>query len=1074
MDKSKLAIIGALTIVAIVLIIVLWIVAIIGGMDLTDGCLYRYSFNSDGSVSSSDSYLNTATLKASGNYTATTADSGNGFVLDPNAYGKWLNTNVRLTSGQRVDLVIKGEVSLCKSYIPSYNLQSVSNLDSSGSVIEIPRVEDGATAPATLVFNARTGEWRNVLQVFNNDKVLVTLEKDKKTTSATTSVYSSISKANLTADCTEGKRAYDPICGRYAIADSSITYVDRCRYVEQCYECNCRDECDSWNLFGWCIGGWSRVCDWCSCYENVNGTAPEPYRNDGKYTSPWSDNLSNLFTNFARDCRTEHSYVDGDYQNEKYFWFSADTATGLLYRFDSSLNPSSKASRGSGYNFSSIQTDQTALNGDQNKQIILQGVLSQGDVKYLQYRFHDSDGNFGDNTGGYVLGVKHTKCRRENGNAYNDTIQGRGVVQYVIADYGQNPNTSMTSLTANNIVVNQNGSGSITSNTQGYIWIKINNAPGDYQDSFGQYEVQFFTQVGKKNFYTEVLGPFFEGFKSKIKGASITIYKNMTCYHGLGDSQNCTNFFNYIKAILSLYIMIYGMMFLMGMVKISQTDLVIRIAKISFVAGLMNDSTFDFFNNYVFDFVTEFSDTIIANMSGYSMFSGSTTVSNPLMFMNEVMTKIFLSSTFAAQIMALLSMGINGVIYFIIIIVCLGIILIVLFRAIAVYLMAYMAISVLIGISPLFLTFILFEKTRYLFDNWVKFTFRYMVEPIIMLAGIIILTQLFTIYLDNVIGYSVCWKCAIPIKIPFPNIEGISPAFLDVEIFCFNWFAPWGFDHRSNQMGLNMQNVVVLLMLAYCMWGYMDFSASIVGRLAGGAGGPSATGMGKGMAGAAEDAMLKKVGLDSESREAMKEGAKERLSSMRKGDKKAPLSKGDRHDVGDPKDSKEGSSSSPSSSSSSSSPSTNKESSATDEKGLKATGQGNPDDKRKASQWKKTSPSETGKKAEVQVGASRAAMNKVDQLGKGRVEEMRGERDREQRKDSAEGSQGSTQFGSTLTNPSQGKMEKPRKNEDALRDDNLSVDSGKQESGERDKVERRKIEPDQLDREKQDKEKDEE
>ena len=90
----------------------------------------------------------------------------------------------------------------------------------------------------------------------------------------------------------------------------------------------------------------------------------------------------------------------------------------------------------------------------------------------------------------------------------------------------------------------------------------------------------------------------FEGFKGKIKGAAITIFKNMTCYKGLGGEGNCTNFFTYIKAILILYIMTFGMMFLLGMVKISQTDLVIRVIKIAFVSGLMNDSTFEFFNTY--------------------------------------------------------------------------------------------------------------------------------------------------------------------------------------------------------------------------------------------------------------------------------------------------------------------------------------------------------------------------------------------------------------------------------------------------------------------------------------------
>src|SRR5690606_29472923 len=103
----------------------------------------------------------------------------------------------------------------------------------------------------------------------------------------------------------------------------------------------------------------------------------------------------------------------------------------------------------------------------------------------------------------------------------------------------------------------------------------------------------------------------------------------------------------------------------------------------------------------------------------------------------------------------LLSMGINGFIYFILMFVCIAIVIIVGFRALAVYIMAYFAIAVLIGIAPLFLTFILFEKTRYLFDNWVKFTIRYMIEPTIMLASIIVLMQLFTIYLDYVIGYSV-------------------------------------------------------------------------------------------------------------------------------------------------------------------------------------------------------------------------------------------------------------------------------------------------------------------------------
>ena len=905
MKSEKLVLLGALTLIAIVIMLVLWIVAIIGAMDITDGCLYRYNLDKDMSVSSSSSIMNSITLKANANYTALSSASSEGIELDPNTYGKWLNTNLRLKSGQKVDLIVKGEVSLCKAYIPAYNLQQNSHLDKDGKLIEIPRVENKTSPPINLIFDAKTDEWRNIAQVFKNDHIVVAIHPDKKSTVGNSTVYNNFMKRMEEADCTEGKKAYNPICGRYSIWSSGSTYVSTCYWDSKCYECNCREECKGWDTWGvLCWEGYRTVCDWCGCYKNVMGIPPEPYRNDGKYTSPWRADVNALNTNLNQDCRNNWQYVMGDWQNKKYFWFSADTATGLLYRYDSNENPTNKKSRGSNFGYSKIESNQSSLNPDADYRVIRDEIYTTSDVAYLQYRNHDTDMNFSDNTGGYVLNIKQTKCRRENGNSFNDTYSGRGNIQYIIADYGKNPNSD--TLSPENMLLDANGSGSITApgNKDGYLWLRINNDPNDYKDSFGQYRVDFMTSIEQGGFYHDILEPFFQGFKNKIQGAAEQIFKNMTCYKGISGSGGCTNFFNYVKGLLSLYIMIYGMMFLIGMVQISQTDLVLRIIKIAFVAGLLNEKTFEFFNDYVFDFVTGFTDDIISNMAGYSIFSGSTTISNPFMFLNEVMTKIFLSSTFIAQVLALLSMGINGVIYFILIFVCIIIIVIVLLKAIAVYLMAFMAITVLIGLAPLFLTFILFEKTAHLFDNWVKFMFRYMLEPVVLLAGIIILTQLFTIYLDFVVGYSVCWKCAIPLKLPFPTIPGVTPAFLDVEIFCFNWFAPWGFDHKSSQMGLNMQNMVVLLMLAYCMWGYVDFSGNIVARLAGSAGGPSATGMGSGMANAIGDKALSAVGLDKKSRAQMKDQMKDRLKSMQSADKKMPIDSTNRKDIKPPSDNK--------------------------------------------------------------------------------------------------------------------------------------------------------------------------
>jgi type IV secretion system protein VirB6 len=902
-----------LSIVAMIVMIVLWIVALSGSMDTTNGCLYRYNFNENGSVSSSSNVLSEITLKANANYTGLISDTTSGVTLDPNSYGKWLNSSQRIKKGEKIDVDVKGEVSLCKAYVPAYNLQQDSNKDIDGKLIEIPRVEDKISAPVNLIFDARVDDWRNLTQVYNNDHIVVSIHPDKKTIVGNSSIYNNIQKRVDSFDCTEGKQAYNPICGRYSIWNNASTYVDNCEYIAECYACNHRLVCNGVNILGLCFSitdasleiGFTTEWDWCSCYGNVLGVAPEPYQNDDKYTAPWLADADGLLMNIAPQCNANRTYVEGAWQNEKYFWFSADTATGLLNRFDTSEDPTNKNSRGSGFSYSEISEDQTALDAGADYRVLRDQIYVDSDVAYLQYRYHDADNSFVDNTGGYVLNIKQTKCRRENGNGLNDTFDRRGAVQYIIGGYGSDPNADMTGLSVNNLLLDVNGTGSVTApgNEEGYLWLKINNDPNDYQDSFGQYRVDFKTKIDQGSFFYDVLNPFFEEFKGKIKGAAEQMFKNMTCYGG--DSGNCSNFFNYIKGLLSLYIMIYGMMFLIGMVQISQTDIVIRVIKVAFVAGIMNESTFEFFNIYVFDFVTGFTDNIISNMAGYSLFSGSASVSNPFIFLNEVLTKVFLSATFISQVLALLSMGINGVIYFILIFICLVVTVIVLLRSIAVYLMAFMAITLLIGLAPLFLTFILFEKTFYLFDNWVKFTFRYMLEPVILLAGIIILTQLFTIYLDLAIGYSVCWKCVLPIKIPFISVPGLTSAFLDVELFCIHWFAPWGFDHRSTQMGLNLQNMIVLMIISYCMWGYIEFSESIVTKLTG-VGGPSATAMGGKMSESVKQKALSAVALDSKSIGQMKKTIQGGLKKIGGTDKTDSVDASSRKGAGGTNDNKGG------------------------------------------------------------------------------------------------------------------------------------------------------------------------
>ncbi|WP_425360235.1 MULTISPECIES: type IV secretion system protein [unclassified Candidatus Tisiphia] len=924
-NLSKL--IMLLGLIALLVSLVMVVLAMIGSVKITNGCLMRYDDTQGGNT---DYITNTVMLNATGNYTVITETNPDGSLntkYDPKHYGEWLNTNLAVTNGQEIQFSIKGNISLCRAYIPPNNIQQLSDLDSNGNRIAIPRVEETNVEPLSLIFDAKTDEWRNIAELFVNDEVVISILPDQKklpnmVNVSVKNIFKFVKQDGEsknfieTADCSEGKRKYSPLCGRYSIYYGE--YVSGCRFAENCNNPNdcinvtphevCWSKPEDRELgYGVCIldgahlaSYWRTICDKTPFWANVMGEAPEPYRDDGFFTSPWSSDVRKLFTDFHPECsynssassRTcpdvDHSikdkaYIEGDYQKKRHFWYAAPT--GLLYRIDNSGTPSK--SLGTAYMVAKINDkDKGNDSGNDSKvanskyQIIFNDIITATAKSYLQYRFWSKYSDYSQNTGGYVLNIKQTKCRRSNGNSFDDVIENRGGVQYLIMPYGENPNKTSTIYSTTNIQVKDaDGNAKITANDTGYLWMRIYNAKEDYKESYGRYKVEFRTSQKVGSFTFNVLNPLFELLKGKIKDAAVTIFKNMTCYGG--GTTTCSNFFNYIKAVLILYVMLYGAMFLLGMVKINQQDLVIRIAKIAIVSGLMNESTFRFFNEYIFDFITNFSDGIISNMSGYSMFSSTDKISNPFMFLDALMSKILFSKTFAGQVLSLLSMGLSGLIYFVILFISVIIVIITVLRAVAVYIMAFMATALLIGIAPLFLTFMLFDFTRYLFDNWVRFTFRYMIEPVILMAGIIILTQLFTIYLDFTTGYSVCWKCALPIKIPFPAIPGLPAIFSNLEIFCINWFAPWGMDPRSGMMGLNMQHYIALIIISYGMYGYVEFSGQMVAKLTSTAG-PSATSMGQNMSSAMEQGALKKVGLDKQGRDAIKQDASKRLKDRNK------------------------------------------------------------------------------------------------------------------------------------------------------------------------------------------------
>jgi type IV secretion system protein VirB6 len=205
-----------------------------------------------------------------------------------------------------------------------------------------------------------------------------------------------------------------------------------------------------------------------------------------------------------------------------------------------------------------------------------------------------------------------------------------------------------------------------------------------------------------------------------------------------------------VSSLLSLYIILYGFNFLIGNVKISHHDLFFRILKILIVSQLLtSERAWIFFNQYLFDFFIMGSQSVIdiIKESGGSGPGSSSLLS----FMLAPQTFYKLSSLlFAGDAFAF------GLVYLLVYFVTLIVIFTALIYAAVLYISSLVMIGLIIVVAPIFLCFLLFEKTKDLFENWLKELVAFSMQAIIVVAATTIVSITIKDQIYKTLGFRVC------------------------------------------------------------------------------------------------------------------------------------------------------------------------------------------------------------------------------------------------------------------------------------------------------------------------------
>jgi type IV secretion system protein VirB6 len=322
-------------------------------------------------------------------------------------------------------------------------------------------------------------------------------------------------------------------------------------------------------------------------------------------------------------------------------------------------------------------------------------------------------------TGSYIMEVS------VGSNAQNITSSIN--YNYTIAPIGSTP-------TGNGRAINN----TVVADQDGAVWVSITAASSISGNAIISCSTYKGAQILSHGIYNYIVQPVFNMYQQAMK----TIYTGLTN----GQVQN------YATMMAVIYILFYGIYFLLGAVEITAHDLLSRIIKIILVVSILfSGNSWNFFNQYLFNLflngTNEMINVLIVNLGD-----------NPFAFLDPIFNQ-YTNPSFWISVLIQLCQFWTGI-GFLALLVIVGacIFFASLLEIVMIYILSFILIAILIGLAPLFIPMILFSYTQEFVKNWLMLLLKSMLLPAIL----IFLALLFDQFMSNVLQGALLssqWGC---------------------------------------------------------------------------------------------------------------------------------------------------------------------------------------------------------------------------------------------------------------------------------------------------------------------------
>jgi len=204
-----------------------------------------------------------------------------------------------------------------------------------------------------------------------------------------------------------------------------------------------------------------------------------------------------------------------------------------------------------------------------------------------------------------------------------------------------------------------------------------------------------------------------------------------------------------------IYIIIYGILFMIGGVSVTVWEFTVRVVKLGVVFTLIGNpqDVFNIMNDVFEDGTNDIINTVIKTMTGEKV----DTSGPPLYAADDLASKI-ISAKMIVTLIAAFTTGPYGPLLGGLLLLAVKELIQAILSAAWVYLMAMVVRALLYGVAPIFIPCLLFTRTRPLFDGWLNQLVNASLQPIMLFAFFSFFVAITTDMVNVMLQIPVCWS----------------------------------------------------------------------------------------------------------------------------------------------------------------------------------------------------------------------------------------------------------------------------------------------------------------------------